>query len=83
MTPTVHLDFVSAAYVAAVIIIGGLILWIALDYRAQRRILIELDRQGVVRRSAAANAKRTPADDTGDATKIDDTKTGSEAAERA
>jgi hypothetical protein len=36
-----------------------------------------------VRRSAAANAKRTPADDTGDATKIDDTKTGSEAAERA
>ncbi len=85
MTPTVHLDFVSAAYVAAVIIIGGLILWIALDYRAQRRILIELDRQGVVRRSAAANANRTSPDDTnaGDATKIDDTKTESEAAERA
>jgi len=52
MGATAHLDFIAAAYAAAVIIVGALLIWITLDYRAQLRTLAELDRQGVTRRSA-------------------------------
>jgi len=55
MGATAHLDFIAAAYTAAVIVIGGLILWVTLDYRAQRRILAELEAQGVTRRSGGAS----------------------------
>ena len=53
-----HAAFIMAAYVAAVIVIGGLITWVMVDYRAQQRLLGELDAQGVAkgvtRRSGAA-----------------------------
>jgi heme exporter protein D len=48
-----HAAFILAAYAAAVIVIGALIAWVALDHRAQKRVLGELDSQGVTRRSAA------------------------------
>jgi heme exporter protein D len=59
MGATAHLDFIAAAYAAAVIIVGALLIWITLDYRAQLRTLAELDRQGVTRRSGARRAERT------------------------
>jgi heme exporter protein D len=51
MEATAHIDFIAAAYAAAVIIVGILIAWVSLDFRAQQSVLIELDRQGVARRS--------------------------------
>jgi heme exporter protein D len=47
-----HLGFIVSSYAAAAVVIGGLIAWVALDYRAQRATLAELDRRGVSRRSA-------------------------------
>lgn len=58
MGATAHLDFIAAAYVAAVIIVGALIAWVTLDYRAQQRTLAALEDQGVTRRSASARADR-------------------------
>ena len=52
MGATAHIDFIAAAYVAAVIIIGALIAWVTLDFRAQKRVLGELEAHGVTRRSA-------------------------------
>jgi heme exporter protein D len=54
MTLGPHAAFILSAYAAAIIVIGALIAWVALDYRAQKRLLGELDSQGVTRRSAAA-----------------------------
>jgi heme exporter protein D len=48
-----HAVFIVAAYAATALIVGGLIGWIVADYRAQRRVLAELDRKGIGRRSAA------------------------------
>jgi heme exporter protein D len=56
MGATAHIDFIAAAYVAAVIIIGALIAWVTLDFRAQQKILAGLEMQGVTRRSASARA---------------------------
>jgi heme exporter protein D len=49
-----HAGFIVAAYAATVAIVAVLIAWVLADYRTQRRILAELDAQGVTRRSAAA-----------------------------
>jgi heme exporter protein D len=46
-----HGDFIIAAYAAALLIIVGLIAWVALDYRTQRAVLSELDKAGAKRRS--------------------------------
>jgi heme exporter protein D len=46
-----HADFIIAAYAAALLIIAGLVAWIALDYRAQRAVLSDLDQAGARRRS--------------------------------
>jgi heme exporter protein D len=48
-----HAGFILAAYAIALAIIAGLIAWIVLDHRAQLRILDDLERAGVTRRSAA------------------------------
>ena len=53
-----HADFILAAYGVALLVLIVLIGWIALDYRAQRRRVAELESQGVTRRSVQA---RTPA----------------------
>jgi len=51
MQATAHIDFIVAAYAAGLIVIVALIAWVMLDYRSQRRILTELERQGLSRRS--------------------------------
>jgi heme exporter protein D len=58
METTAHIDFIAASYVAAVIVVGALIAWVALDYRAQRRKLAELDMQGMTRRSTPSRGER-------------------------
>ena len=54
MTLISHADFIYAAFGAAVVILGALILWIALDYRLLQRKLTALEKDGVTRRSDAA-----------------------------
>jgi heme exporter protein CcmD len=51
MPATANIDFIIAAYAAGLIVIVALIAWVVLDYRLQRRILTELERQGLSRRS--------------------------------
>ena len=46
-----HASFIIAAYAAAVMVVIGLIVWVELDNRAQRRHLKNLHAQGVTRRS--------------------------------
>ncbi|HML14220.1 MAG TPA: heme exporter protein CcmD [Xanthobacteraceae bacterium] len=48
-----HAGFIIASYAIALVIVAGLIAWIVFDHRAQLRILEELERAGVTRRSAA------------------------------
>src|SRR5690606_672883 len=48
-----HAAFILAAYAAAVFIVVGLCAWVIVDYRVQRRVLAELDEQGIRRRSDA------------------------------
>lgn len=38
-----HAAFILAAYGAAAVVLGALALWVTLDYRAQRRILDDLE----------------------------------------
>jgi heme exporter protein D len=47
-----YAGFIIAAYVAAMMVVALLIVWIVADYAAQRRTLAELDRRGITRRSA-------------------------------
>jgi len=58
METTAHIDFIAAAYAAAVIVVGALVAWVTIDYRAQRRMLAELEMQGFGRRSAPSPAER-------------------------
>ncbi len=46
-----HAGFILAAYGAVAIILGGLMLTILLDRRAQRRALAALEQRGAGRRS--------------------------------
>ena len=48
-----HAGFILAAYAIALAILVALVAWIVLDHRAQLRILEDLERAGVARRSAA------------------------------
>jgi heme exporter protein D len=48
-----HAAFILAAYAAAVAVVAGLIVWVAVDFRAQKRVLGDLEAHGVTRRSAA------------------------------
>jgi heme exporter protein CcmD len=46
-----HAGFIVTAYGAAAVILLSLAAWIAVDHRAQRRSLGELESRGVTRRS--------------------------------
>jgi len=59
METTAHIDFIATAYAAAAIVVGVLIAWVMLDYRAQGRKIAELEMQGLTRRSAAASGQPT------------------------
>lgn len=49
-----HMPFIIGSYAAAVVVIGILIGWVLLDFRAQRRALAELEARGLQRRSSVA-----------------------------
>jgi heme exporter protein D len=46
-----HADFIVASYAVAIMVVAGLAAWVTLDYRAQQRILGDLEKRGVTRRS--------------------------------
>jgi heme exporter protein D len=54
-----HIDFVVSAYAAAFVVVGALIAWVMVDYRAQRRRLADLQMRGVTRRSAAVPTEQS------------------------
>jgi heme exporter protein D len=43
--------FIVAAYSLTTVVVVALILWVLLDYRAQRKLLADLEARGVTRRS--------------------------------
>jgi heme exporter protein D len=48
-----HAAFILAAWGMGVVVVAGLIGWVAADFRAQKRVLGDLEAHGVTRRSAA------------------------------
>ncbi len=54
-----HLPFIAGSYAAAAAVVVGLIVWVMVDYRAQRRALADLENRGIKRRSAAAPPRPT------------------------
>ena len=54
-----HLGFIVASYVAAFAVIGGLVAWVMVDFRAQRRALADLELRGLTRRSASVGSEPT------------------------
>jgi heme exporter protein D len=59
MQATNHMDFILAAYASAIVIVGALIGWVLLDYRAQLQKLADLEKRGFTRRSAMERAGTT------------------------
>ena len=52
-----HGGFILAAYLAAVLVLAGLVVWIVLDGRMLRRRLADLEARGIRRRSARDGAR--------------------------
>ena len=46
-----HAAFIIASYSAGLLVVAGLIAWVAADYARQLRALGELEKQGITRRS--------------------------------
>ena len=57
-----HLPFIVASYAAACLIVGALVIWVAIDFRTQRRALADLEMRGIARRSAAEHPPRAMAE---------------------
>jgi len=55
-----HAAFIVIAYAAAIAIVAGLIVWVALDRRQLARTLDQLETQGVSRRSERAAHEERP-----------------------
>jgi heme exporter protein D len=53
-----HAAFIVGAYTIAAAVISGMIIWIWLDYRRQRRMLGDLEARGVTRRSGQINERK-------------------------
>ena len=51
-----HAGFIIAAYGAAAIVLGALVLWVMLDYRALKRTLAGFEGEGMTRRSDHARS---------------------------
>ena len=51
-----HAAFILAAYVMAALVVIGLVVWVAADHQAQRRVLADLEAKGVKRRSRSEAA---------------------------
>ncbi len=52
-----YASFIVTSYVLVAAVVAGLILWIAFDYRSQRRALRDLEASGVTRRSTQSSGK--------------------------
>jgi len=46
-----HADFIIVAYAVTAFVVAAMIAWVALDHAALRRMLGDLEEQGVTRRS--------------------------------
>ena len=46
-----HAAFIVASYLMAALVVLGLIAWVLADFRAQRRVLADLEARGMRRRS--------------------------------
>jgi heme exporter protein D len=57
-----HLPFIVGSYAAAFVVVAGLVAWVTLDFRAQRRALAILETRGVTRRSASERTERPMAE---------------------
>ena len=57
MAATDHFGFIAAAYATAAVIVGALTVWVALDHRAQKRKLADLEMRGITRRSEPARSE--------------------------
>ena len=55
-----HAAFIWAAYAVTFIAVAALVTYIVQDDRRQRRLLADLERQGITRRSAKATGKPKP-----------------------
>jgi heme exporter protein D len=55
-----HAAFIWAAYAVTFIAVAGLVTYIVQDDRRQRRLLADLERQGITRRSTKATGKPKP-----------------------
>jgi heme exporter protein D len=51
MTFAQEAGFIVASYAVTVFVIAALVAWVVLDFSAQRRVLGELEEQGVTRRA--------------------------------
>ena len=51
MTFAQEAGFIVAAYAVTLFVIAALIAWVVLDYSSKRRLLGEMEEQGVTRRS--------------------------------
>jgi heme exporter protein D len=49
-----HADFIVLAYGAAAVVVCGLVAWVLLDHREQKRMLADLEARGVSRRPGDA-----------------------------
>jgi heme exporter protein D len=52
-----HADFIIAAYALTAFVVAALIAWIWFDFRAQTRILTDLEARGITRRSERAGSR--------------------------
>jgi len=47
-----HAGFIIGAYIITTIVVVALVIWVAADHVSQKRALADLERRGIVRRSA-------------------------------
>jgi heme exporter protein D len=52
-----HGGFIVAAYLATIIVLAGMIVWIVFDGRALKQRLADLEARGIRRRSAKENVR--------------------------
>ena len=46
-----HADFIVAAYAVTAFVVAVMVAWVVLDHLTQRRVLDEMEGQGITRRS--------------------------------
>jgi heme exporter protein D len=47
-----HAGFIVAAYAIAAAVVAALVVWVIADHAALKRVLADLERRGITRRSA-------------------------------